>query len=227
MKKWLRNSLIAGIFLTGSLGINGQEFPDSNASIREIKKELGTDNQLNLRSLGHGYVTLKGFGEYNPNDKKLYMNMLDGNFDDLRTLEGITNGSIKLKSNGKRTLLYGNLYGEPSKKTLEEIDCIKRDYIITPKEISQCLNKKYEEALINYASEILEVPKEEIVNLEGGYVTFKDLKESLKILSDFYKEYIGPKEDLYDLMSEEDKVITEEEISITARAIEKTIEKLY
>jgi hypothetical protein len=198
MKKTLRKMLLAGVFLAASLNINAQIGYSPLASKQEIKKELGSENSV---SLGYGYVTLKDSGKENYLDKT-------------RLIEGINRGSIELIDNGINQEVNGPLTGVPSKKTLEEIDFIKKDYIITPEEISKTLDKKCKESFLKYASKILDVPKEQIIELEEGYVTSKKLKGKLDELSKMYEEkfYNHPKTDLYKIMSEKDKVISPREI---------------
>jgi hypothetical protein len=223
MKKWLRNSLLAGVFLAGSLGLNAQKFYNSNASKKEIKTELGTNNPSDLVNLGYGYVTLQDFRKYKSKDKYFYIGTVNdkGNFNNLRTLDGINKGSLKCENNGKKIVLYGKTSGEISKETLASVDSDK-NYIITPEEISQAVNKKYEESLKNYASKKLGVPKEEVVNVEGGYVTSKELEKSLGILSELYEHRFKHKrKDLYDMMGKDDAVLTMDEIHATAKAIKK------
>ena len=237
MKNWLRNLIIAGgLIVATSCGnlknmiqsqekavpkgpkvvISGREF-----NLEEIKKELGTDDRFYIVPLGNGYVTSR---------EKHTPFLLSEKYQKMRMLEGLNSGSLKLETNGKKPLLIGKYFGEPSKETLEEIDCIKKDYIITPEEISSALEKKLKEkekeSLFEYASKTLGVPKEEIVDVGEGYVTSKYLKGAIERMSEFYEKNFGPKKDLYNMMSKEDRVINENEFLITLLSIDKTINKL-
>lgn len=207
MKNLIKKALMVGAILAGGLGLFGQEKQNSIPSMKEIKKELGTESFLDLRTLGHGYVTLREKG------------LQDNNFYRLKSLEGISRGSVKIENNGKRIFMEGEAFGDISKATMEDIDSNK-DYILTPREISLELGRKYQKAFSEYSSNILGVPEEEIMKLEEGYVTSKNLVEKLNILSEIYeKRFEHERKELYDMISGEDKVVTEKEIVNAANII--------
>lgn len=134
MKKTLRKMLLAGVFIAASLGINAQNYSQPLASQKEIKKELGINKYEELNRLGNGYITLKD-SERNRYSEKI------------KIIESMNRGDFELEGDEKTMVSYGRLPSGASKKTLEEIDCIKKDYILTPEEISKTFNQKYQEYL--------------------------------------------------------------------------------
>ncbi len=250
MKKWLKNILIALPFLAKSLGgfsqntdetfteylsdtnnwksyeVNsGIKQPEYNSrdsvkkgktiSFKEVQKKLGIKYITELKNLGHGYITSKN--EHDAIGSK--------NYNDLRIIQGIDNGSIIIKTNGKKWTLEGNLSGDPCEKILEEVDCIEKDRIITDEEVSNSLNAKYKNAFFDYASEKLEVPEDEIISVGHGYFTSKNLEGRLDNLGKNYENRFGrPRQTLYKYIGD-DAVLTEEEIFLTEKTLNKYLHK--
>lgn len=177
---------------------------------KEAKKKLGIKSITELKNLGHGYITSKK--EYNTFGGKNYHN--------LRLIEGINSGTVELNSNGKKEFHKGTLSGDISEKVLSSVDSV-HDHIITEKEISNALNKEYQKAFFDYASETLGVSKKDVIK-NGKYFTSRNLEKKLNILGDvFEKRFQKPREKLYEVISGEDAIITEGEILKSAEVLKK------
>jgi hypothetical protein len=132
MKKWIKNSLLVGLSLAGSLNAKSQSYVENIASLREIRKELGTSRYQDLKRVGYGYVTLADSEE-------------ESYFEKIKIIEKLNKSNIEFEGDGKTIVSYGPLPKIISKKTLENIDCIKKDYILTPEEIYKAFSQKYED----------------------------------------------------------------------------------
>ena len=167
-------------------------------SFKEAKEKLGIDYVIDIKNLGYGYITSKDKGN----------------------LEGRSENYEKLK---KIQNLKDGVFYEPLEKTLDEVD-IDNDYIITGDEINFALEKEKRNAFLKYASNELGVSKNEIVSVGNGYVTSKGLEEKLNLLGNVYKKISDDSiENIYDIISKDNKVITEDEIVITARIIKANL----
>jgi hypothetical protein len=167
-------------------------------SFKEAKEKLGIDYITDIKNLGHGYITSKNKG----------------------SLEGRSENYEKLK---KIQNLKEGVFYEPFEKTLDEVDA-NNDYIITSKEVNFALEKEKRNAFLKYASIELGVSKDSLVELDKGYVTSKGLEEKLNLLGNIYKKFSGDSiYNIYDIISKDNKVITEDEIVRTARIIKANL----
>jgi len=171
---------------------------NKDISFKEAKEKLGIEYVTDIKNLGHGYITSK----------------------DKESLEGKSKNYEKLKI--IQNLKDGKFY-DPFESTLDEVD-VNNDYVITSAEIDSVLEKEKQNSLLKYASNELGVSENKIVSVGKGYVTSKGLEEKLNILGRVYKKISGDSlENLYDVMSKNDKVITEEEILKTARVLKESL----
>jgi len=180
-------------------------------SFREAKKKLGIDYVTELKSLGYGYVT----------SKPEYSSLGEGtNYNELKKISALRNGSLKLNYNGRKGFLEGKSIGEPSEKTLDNVDA-DDDHIITDDEISNAMKLEYQKAFLKYASKELGVPESEIVFVDKNHVTSRDLENRLSKISESYETHFEkPRGTLYNCMGK-DAVLTEDEISKTEKVLSK------
>lgn len=204
VKKILIGAAISSLPLLASAQLN----------IKKLEKENKISSILDLKNLGHNY-----FMKRNGNS------LTDKSYNQLRELDSYNQGSFYLENNGKRILSKGTLSGNISKNTLEKIDSIEKDNFISEEEISQAYSKLLYDSFLDYASKKLSNEGEFILNQEG-YIFSKDSEETLNLLTEVYNPHFGKsKSDFYNLLSGEDKVITDKEVKSAAKALYETLFK--
>lgn len=205
IKKLFLGASIATMSLTANAqNLNNTEFKNYEKFKKTFEKEYGIYHFFDLRDLGNGYVM-----EWNGN------NFTDKQFNQLRFIDAVNNGNCKIKNNGHREAYFGKLNSIISEKTLKEVDNLKKDKFVSPKEISKAYENLLHNAFIDYATKTLSEKKENINLTEDGYAYATSSENLLRLLTGIFESqsfFSGDRKDLHRLISKDDKVLTNEEL---------------
>jgi hypothetical protein len=242
MKNWLRNTLIAGGVLSGSLKGYSQNSPNIEDAVLK-----------SLQGNWKAYEINSGIEQPKYCSKDSVVNFLDsakwGNYE---VHEGLEQPEYHSKDSVKNVELpsFKEIQKKLGIKHITEVKSLGHGYVTSKGEFArlgeegnyETLIKLYgelseedlkkvdsnsdkiitsDEVFRSYASKQLGVSEDEIVFVGNGYVTSKGLEGRLKNLSDNYeKRFEQPRYEIYEHMGK-DAVLTEDEISKTEEVIQK------